>query len=138
MALLGRQQVDATVDLKTEDVEVPEWGGTVRLKELSAKDRSLIEATTIGAKGQSIEVRIEAFKTLRERIVAATLVDEEGKRLYKDNEVGLLGQKSGQVIERLFQKAQELSGMNEKAAKSAEGNLEGTGTDSSGSDSPSN
>lgn len=138
MAILGRQQIDAVSDLRTKDVEVPEWGGTVRLRELSSKERSLIEATTIGAKGQSVEVRIEAFKTLRERMVVAALIDEDGNRLYKDNEAGFLGQKSGQVVERLFQTVQELSGMTPAAVKDAEGNSGGTPTDSSGSASQSN
>lgn len=138
MAILGRKQVDAAPDLQTKDVDVPEWGGTVRLRELSAKDRSLIEATTIGAKGQAVEVRIEAFKTLRERTVVACLIDEDGNRLYKDNEAGFLGQKSGQVVERLFQVVQELSGMTLAAVKDAEGNSGGTATGSSGSVSQSN
>ncbi len=135
---LTRQQLDAVNDLKTKDVGVPEWGGTVRLRELSAKDRSLIEATTIGVKGQGVEIRVEAFKTLKERVVAASLIDDDGNRLYKENEVAQLGLKSGQVIERLFQIVQDISGMTQKAAKDAEGNLEGTGTDTSGSDSLSN
>lgn len=138
MALIGRQQIDEAVDLKTEDVEVPEWGGTVRLRELSSKERSLIEATTIGAKGQTLELRIEAFKTLREKTVCAALIDQDGKRLYQDKEAAQLGLKSGQVIERLFQKVQELSGMTAAAAKDAEGNSAGTPTGSSGSASQSN
>jgi hypothetical protein len=138
MALIGRKQIDDATDLKTEDVDVPEWGGQVRLRELSSKERSLIEATTIGAKGQSIELRIEAFKTLREKTVVAALIDQDGKRLYQDKEAAQLGLKSGQVIERLFRKVQELSGMTEKAVKDAEGNSGGTGTGSSGSDSQKN
>lgn len=137
MALIGRQQILDVVDLKTEDVDVPEWGGTVRLRELSSKQRSLIEATTIGAKGQSLEIRIEAFKVLREKTVVSALIDQDGKRLFEDKEFAQLGLKSGQVIERLFQKVQELSGMTPAAAKDAEGNSAGTPTDSSGSDSQS-
>lgn len=136
MALIGRTQIDNAVDLKTADVEVPEWGGTVRLRELSSKERSLIEATTIGAKGQTLELRIEAFKTLREKTVAAALIDQDGKRLYKDTEIAQLALKSGQIIERLFQKVQELSGMTKAAVQDAEGNSGGTATGSSGSDSP--
>jgi Phage tail assembly chaperone. len=138
MALIGRNQIDTATDLRHEDVDVPEWGGQVRLRELTSKERSLIEATTIGAKGQSIELRIEAFKTLREKTVVAALIDENGKRLYEDKEAAQLGLKSGQVIERLFQKVQELSGMTQAAVKDAEGNSAGTGIASSGSDSPKN
>src|SRR3546814_15151448 len=94
MALIGRQQIDEVVDLKTEDVDVPEWGGQVRLRELSSKERSLIAATTIWAKGQSIELRIEAFKTLREKTVASALIDKDAKRLSQEHALAQSGPKS--------------------------------------------
>src|SRR3546814_18156985 len=96
MALIGRQQIDEVVDLKTEDVDVPEWGGQVRLRELSSKERSLIEATTIGAKGQSIEIRIEAFKTNREKTDAYALDDQGRKGMYQRKEVAQWGTKNAE------------------------------------------
>lgn len=122
MAILGRTQIDAAIDRKHVDVPVPEWGGTVRLMELSAKDRSLIEATTIGVQGQNVQVRTEAFQTLRERTVAAAMVDDQNIRIYRDTELDALGKKSGQVVQRLFDIVQELSGMTPKAVADAEGN----------------
>src|SRR3546814_7200482 len=110
----------------------------MRISDWSSDVCSSDLATTIGAKGQSIELRIEAFKTLREKTVASALIDQDGKRLYQDKEFAQLGLKSGQVIERLFQKVQELSGMTQAAAKDAEGNSAGTATASSGSASQSN
>ena len=40
MKLLSAQDIIKAQDLKTVDVEVPEWGGTVRLKEMSAQIQS--------------------------------------------------------------------------------------------------
>lgn len=134
MALLTRVQIDAATDLVHEDVHVPEWGGEVRLRALMSRERSAIEATMIASKGQKPEFRAEALKTLRERTVAAALIDAEGKRLYSDKEVNILAQKSGEVIERLFQKAQELSGMDKNAVDRAEGNSGPAQSGSSGSD----
>ena len=38
MALLTRDEILAADDIKTEDVEVPEWGGDVRVSVMS-RDR---------------------------------------------------------------------------------------------------
>src|SRR3546814_3219346 len=124
MALLGKQQINAAVDRKWEDVEVPEWGGEVRLMELSAADRGYIEAGSVVANGQNPQLKFESLKVYREKLVGMSMVDENFERLYtnKDIAAGELGKKDGAVIERLAAKVQELSGMGRFAQKEAEGN----------------
>src|SRR5690554_3545198 len=133
MALLSKTDILGADDIPHEDVSVPEWGGTVRVRGLTGGQRSLIEATMIAAKGQEVSVRTEAFKTLRERLVAACLVDESGKRLFSDKEVGALAEKSGKVLGRLFEIAQRLSGMDDDAVEEMAGNSDAG--QSAGSDS---
>ncbi|HEX6682429.1 MAG TPA: phage tail assembly chaperone [Candidatus Limnocylindrales bacterium] len=134
MALLSKKDILAADDIRHEDVPVPEWGGTVRVRGLTGAQRSLIEATMVAAKGQAVTVRVDAFQTLRERLVAACLVDEDGKRLFTDVEVKQLGEKSGDVLTRLFNKAQELSGMDQAAVENMAGNSEAAPSGGSGSD----
>lgn len=122
MALLGKDQINAATDRKWEDVEVPEWNGTVRLMELSAADRGYIEAGSVVAQGQTPQLRVESLKTYREKLVMFGLVDEHFNRLFSNKEIAELGKKSGAVIERLAAKVQELSGMGRYAVKEAEGN----------------
>lgn len=122
MALLGKRQIDEVVDRKWEDVSVPEWGGEVRILELSSADRGYIEAGTVVAQGATAAVKVESLKTYRERLVAFALVDENFNRLYSNKDIAELGKKSGKVIERLAAKVQELSSMGRFAVKEAEGN----------------
>lgn len=134
MALLTRAQINESVDRKWEDVPVPEWGGEVRLMELSSADRGYIEAGSVVAQGQNPQLRVESLKTYREKLVAMSMVDESFKRVYSNREMEELGVKSGAVIERLAARVQELSGMGRFAAKEAEGNSEAAPSDSSASD----
>ena len=133
MALLSKADILGADDIPAEDVPVPEWGGTVRVRGLTGAQRSLIEATMVAAKGQSVTVRTEAFQTLRERLVASCLVDEAGKRLFTDKEIFKLGEKSGKVLGRLFGIAQRLSGMDDEAVEEMAGNSDAG--QSAGSDS---
>ena len=136
MALVTKTQISAAVDRKWEDVPVPEWGGDVRLMELSAADRGYIEAGSVVANGQNPQLKVESLKVYREKLVGMALVDEEFNRLYSNKEIvaGELGKKSGAVIERLAGKVQELSGMGRYAQKEAEGNSDAAPSDSSDSD----
>ena len=134
MALLGKDQINAVVDRKWEDVSVPEWGGDVRLMELSAADRGYIEAGSVVAQGQTPQLRVESLKTYREKLVMFGLVDENFNRLFSNKEIVDLGKKSGAVIERLAARIQELSGMGRYAQKAAEGNSDAVPSGSSDSD----
>lgn len=134
MALLTRAQINESVDRKWEDVPVPEWGGEVRLMELSSADRGYIEAGSVVAQGQNPQLRVESLKTYREKLVAMGMVDENFKRVYSNKEMAELGVKSGAVIERLAAKVQELSGMGRFAQKAAEGNSDAVPSGSSDSD----
>jgi hypothetical protein len=138
MALLSRDAIIAVQDIRHEDVEVPEWGGTVRIRGLTARERSLMEATFIAVRGEKLEIKVDALQTMREKLVAAALTNEEGQRLFGDNEIRELGKKSSEVIQRLFDKAQDLSGMSEAAVTRAEGNSAAGQNGSSGSDLPNN
>lgn len=136
MALLGKQQINEAVDRKWEDVPVPEWGGEVRLMELSAADRGYIEAGSVVANGQNPQLKVESLKVYREKLVGMAMVDENFSRIYTNKEItaGELGGKSGAVIERLAAKVQELSGMGRFAVQEAEGNSDAAPNASSDSD----
>lgn len=139
MALLTRAQIDKAQGRKYEDVPVPEWAdgdpnAKVRIAELSSTDRGYIEAGQIVARGQSAEFRVDSIKTNREKVVALALVDENFERLYSNKEIAELGRKSSVVIDRLFQVAVRISGMNPQDVKEAEGNSGAVPSGSSDSD----
>lgn len=133
MALLGKTQIDSAVDRRWEDVPVPEWGGDVRIMELSSADRGYLEAGQVVAQGSTAQIKVESLKTYREKLVAFGMVDENFQRLYSNKEIEELGKKSGKVIERLAAKVQELSAMGRHAVKDAEGNSDAAPSDSSAS-----
>jgi hypothetical protein len=124
MALLTKAQITAAVDRKWEDVPVPEWGegAEVRLMELSAADRGYMEAGTVVAQGMDPTLRVESLKVYRQKLVAFGMVDETFNRVYSNKTMHELSDKSGQVIERLAAKVQQLSGMGKFATKDAEKN----------------
>ena len=48
---------------------------------------------------------------MRARLVGLTVIDETGQRLFTDDEVDLLGAKSGAALDRVFAVAQKLNGL---------------------------
>lgn len=121
MGLLGREAIAAAVDAAYEEVEVPEWGGSVRVKSLNATERDAFEASLVSTEGKKNRANLV---NIRAKLVAACLVDALGGRVYLDASAGAndLGQRNGAVIDRIFTVCQRLSGMSQKDVEDLEKN----------------
>lgn len=115
MSLLTKEAILSADDRKTEDVSVPEWGGTVRVATMSASERDKWEAETYG----DGKPKTDDF---RARFVALCLVDEAGNRLFTDKEVGELGKKSAAALQRVFAAAQKINALTTDEAEKIEKN----------------
>lgn len=131
MALLNKQQILDAKDDQTKDVDVPEWGGTVRIKVLTGAERDRFEQScTRMVKGQMVPDMVNA----RARLVALAAVDENGNRIFSDTEVLKLGAKSSKALDRLFEEAQALSGISDKDIEKMTEGFENDQSESSTSD----
>ncbi|MEW2383383.1 hypothetical protein AB0873_15010 [Micromonospora sp. NPDC047707] len=111
MTLLTRDQILAVDDYTFEDVEVPEWGGTVRVKGMSGAERDRFEAGSIKGKGKNRDVNLA---NLRARLVAASVIDEAGQLVFKPYDVETLGKKSAAALGRVYDVAQRLAGLTDE------------------------
>lgn len=109
MALLSRDAILNAKDRATKDVDVPEWGGSVRVRTMSGTERDNWEGTIAAMTDKS--GKLTKFDNLRAKLVALTVVDGEGNRLFKDDDIKALGKKSAAALDRVFAAAQSLNGM---------------------------
>lgn len=111
MAILGKADILSAEDRKTVDVDVDEWGGTVRLREMSGRERDKFESDFVQTKGGET---VENYDNLRARLVAACAVDENLNKLFpKAEDVKALGNKSASALNKVWKAAQKLNGMTE-------------------------
>lgn len=126
--LLNKEQIKSVSDLETLDVEVPEWGGTVRLKSLTGAERDRFEAGVVQGQGRNTTVNMQ---NLRAKLVAQSAIGEDGKPLFTEEDVKWLGEKSAKALNRLFNAAQSLSGLSESDVKELAGNFKDARSDGS-------
>lgn len=108
MALLSRDDILNANDAVTEDIEVPEWGGTVRVRGLSGAERDRFEESLYTGKGKTKRMTIQ---NVRARLVSWTVVDEKGRRIFNRGDVEALGKKSAAALDRVFEVASRLAGI---------------------------
>lgn len=125
MSLLTRDQILTADDLQTEDVPVPEWGGTVRVTGLTGTERDAFEAEILG------DGKKRNLANLRAKLVARSAVDENGARVFTDGDIGKLGLKSASALTKVFEVCQRLSGLTPDDVEELAGNSEAGQSDSS-------
>ncbi len=111
MGLLGRDEILRADDLVVEEVEVPEWGGSVRVRALTGAERDRYEASIAGDRSKGKGLRLE---NARARMVALCVVDAAGKTIFEPGDVPLLGRKSAAALDRVFDAALRLAGMRDE------------------------
>jgi hypothetical protein len=117
--LLTREAILSASDIKTERVAVPEWGGDVLVGTMSGEARDQWEQSLIVRKAGKTEPSLE---NIRARLVAATVVDENGARLFTAEDVVALGNKSSAALERVCKVAQQLNGLGDADLEELKGN----------------
>lgn len=106
--MLSRDDILNCSDLKSEIVDVPEWGGQVKVATMTARARDQFEAS-ITRSGGGLDM-----KNVRAKLAVATLVDDSDQPLFTESDLEGLGQKSCAALDRVFAAAQRLNLITDK------------------------
>ena len=117
MTLLTKDQILGIDDRDSVTVNVPEWGGDVKIAAMTACERDAFEASMLDTKGKGDAKRLQNF---RARFVASCIVDDDGNRLFSDKDIVALGKKSSAPISRLFDECRKLNGMTDEDVEELE------------------
>ena len=121
--MLTKENILKADDLKTETVKVPEWGGSVVIKEMTGSERDTFEQATYHKNGSDYEVNM---KDMRARLCAICMVDDKGERLFTDADVSALSGKSAKALDRVFSRSQKLNAISSKDVEELAKNSEAT------------
>jgi hypothetical protein len=122
--ILTRDEILNADDLRYESVYVDEWGGTVIVKSLTGTERDEMEQSMLKDKGGKNKKPDMDFGNLRSRLVALSVADKDGNKLFGIKDVEALGKKNAAALGKIFTIAQRLSGLGEKELELLEKNSE--------------
>ena len=112
---LSKAEIFNSARRKPEPVDVPEWGGVVHVRPLTAGERDQFESSNVrvGPDGKpSVDMT-----NYRARLVCLAACDEKGKRLFVDYDANEIGRQDAAAVDRVFEAAQRLNGMGAKASE---------------------
>ncbi|MCZ2155742.1 MAG: hypothetical protein LC114_17895 [Bryobacterales bacterium] len=117
---LTREQILNVNDIERKEIEIPEWGGTVWIRQLTRGEQdAYLKRQMGGAKvkagkkdiaGEFDAASIYGHDTW---LCSRGICDEEGKPLFNEKDVDALAKKNGTAIGRIAQEIVQFSGMAE-------------------------
>jgi hypothetical protein len=138
MTLMSREQILAAPDIEFEDLDlraIPGWG-TVRVKDLTAKERDGLEQGIVVERTQRVGNKQVKTQELRDNVratfCAACIVGEDMQPLFSKSDIELLGQKSARALDAIFATIRRRNGIGDQDIDELAGN---SGT-SQGADLP--
>lgn len=108
MGLLSRDALLQATTLPRERVFIKELGGEVIIQGMTGKQRDAWESSLVK---QRRNRRSLDTQNVRARLVARCLVNDDGTRMFSDEEADQLGDIRVDVLGHLFEVAQRLSGV---------------------------
>jgi hypothetical protein len=118
--MLTRDQILAATDLPTETVNVPEWGGDVRLRSMTGEDRDRWESAWIDYRKQMGDQ--EDMGHFRAHLLSHVIVDDAGNPLFSESDIARLARLSGKAIVRVSRAAMRMNGIGGEAEAGLEKN----------------
>lgn len=116
--MLTREQILNTVDISIKEIQVPEWGGSVFIRQLSRGEQDTY------LKRQYSETKLKTDNKAKNQEISAVnmyghdaylcacgICDADGKPLFKQSDVDELKKKNGAIIGRLAIEIVKFSGM---------------------------
>lgn len=103
---LKKSEIMELNDLEIHELEIPEWGGIVRVKNISGNQRDKWEmgvAQRQNGKGGT--------DLIRASLVALCIVDEEGKPMFSRHDIEDLGKKSSKALDRIYSFSLKMNGI---------------------------
>lgn len=101
-----------------ERLELPELGGFVFVKGMTGGERDEFEKSCRDPKG-----RLRG--NTRARLAVRTVVNEDGSRVFSDDDIQMVGRIRVDVLQKIFNLAQKLSGISDADVEELGGDSDG-------------
>jgi len=114
--MLKREDILSKTDLKREPLTIKEWGGDIFVSEMSGTLRDAWEQML---REKDLEGKIISP---RAKLIAFTVVNEKGERIFTDSDISLIGKLSSSSLDKVTNVAMRLNGLSEDAVEDAKKN----------------
>lgn len=110
--LMGKEEILGVNDLEYRKIKV--WGGTIRLRSWTGKERDRFETVVSSqSKGSGTNIKLDT-RNIRALALSMSIVDGEGNLIFSKDDLDALNKKSSKEMIKLFDIIQEMNGLGDE------------------------
>jgi hypothetical protein len=110
-----KETIQAAEDIHKKSVDMPEWGVTIEVRTMTARERANLFNSCVDKKGNIIHDKFQAGV-----IIACCFDPESDAKLFGPADENMIMEKSAGAIERLANAAMNISGLSPESMVEAE------------------
>ena len=130
MAILSRDAILGAEDRTFDEVPCPEWGGSVRIRSITGRQRDSYEESLVQQRGRDRKMNL---RNARAKLIVLCAVDDNNAPLFTEDDVNALSAKNAKPLDRLFDACRKLAGLSEDDVDKLTEDFEATQGDDSAS-----
>jgi hypothetical protein len=111
VGFLSRDAIFDADDRSFDVVPVPEWGGEVRIRSITGRQRDQYESSLMDDRGNDRKLNL---RNARAKLIVLCAVDENGQALFTADDVNRLGSKNAKPVDRLFDACKKIAGLTDE------------------------
>lgn len=117
--MLTREQILATDNFEFDEMEIPAWGGTIRLRTMSGADRDKFDSQCVRQQVGDKSVDMAGLRTL---LLTLCIVGEDGKPMFNKKDVEALNGLDSRAVRDVYERISKTNELGEVATEEAEKN----------------
>jgi len=111
---MTREEILNSRNFGVKEIEILDVG-KVFIRKWSGKDRAKFLQASISVNGENVDVKYDKIFDNMSLVVALSLCDESGKRMFSDEELDLIGELDADVIQEIYQESLKLNSLAPKS-----------------------
>jgi hypothetical protein len=115
MGFLTAEEIVEANDQQVHVMEVPEWGGQIGIRVMTAGERDAHELEWMNGKERGVT-------NFRSKFLAKIISDKDGNRIFSDAKIRALSEKSGAVCQRIFEEGLKYNAVTDQDVEDMAGN----------------
>ena len=115
---MTRQEILNSRNFGIKEIDVPDLG-KVSIRKWSGKDRAKFLQASITVESGNVDVKYEKIFDNMSLVVASSLCDESGVRLFNDDEIDMVSEMNADIIQTIYQESLSLNSLAPKSVEEA-------------------
>lgn len=103
--MLTKDMILSAKDIQVKELKIDEWNGSIYIRKFNGFSREKIENLAMDCNKKN------EYSNFRTKVLIEGISDENGFKIFSDDDIKKLSEKNGEVLDRIFKAVMSFNGL---------------------------